>query len=163
MPLLKHHRTQSRIQTHTFSFVFSSLASPVILQKFRLLNYKVIIAVFFLIQTLKGLFIMAKTSWWLDDKVQFKFFWSLTFIVQSTNLCIFLLSVAVAAYQWLVCFLHSESEERLNEQLKKTSCSFTSRNNSQVYYCRSLALAYIEVRLLFLTACNGMVDIGQYA
>ncbi|XP_067945679.1 peroxisomal acyl-coenzyme A oxidase 3-like [Watersipora subatra] len=53
--------------------------------------------------------------------------------------------VALDAYKWLVCFLFEESKERLEVQEKEMKCSFTSRNNSQVYYCRSLALAFIEL------------------
>ena len=55
------------------------------------------------------------------------------------------LSVAVEAYKWLVCYLLKESHRRLSEQSAEGKDSFTARNDSQAYYCRSLALAYIEV------------------
>ena len=57
----------------------------------------------------------------------------------------FFVLVAVDAYRWLVSFLFEESQQRLAEENKKTKCSFTGRNNSQVYYARSLALAFVEV------------------
>jgi len=53
--------------------------------------------------------------------------------------------VAIDAYKWLISFLLEESRERLADEFSKTRCSFTSKNNSQVYYCRSLSLVFIEV------------------
>ncbi|BFZ05394.1 hypothetical protein BsWGS_08433 [Bradybaena similaris] len=52
--------------------------------------------------------------------------------------------VALDAYKWLVCYLLVESNRRLSEQTQAGKDSFTARNDSQAYYCRSLALAYIE-------------------
>jgi len=46
--------------------------------------------------------------------------------------------------QWLVVYYLKKSYERFNEQKDKGSDEFTAKNNSQVYYCRSLAMAYIE-------------------
>ncbi|XP_074555214.1 peroxisomal acyl-coenzyme A oxidase 3 [Halichoeres trimaculatus] len=57
-------------------------------------------------------------------------------------------SVCVSAYQWLVCFLLEESLGRLQQQRQVGLNDFEARNNSQVYYCRSLALAYIETNCL---------------
>ncbi|KAK3775877.1 hypothetical protein RRG08_011441 [Elysia crispata] len=56
--------------------------------------------------------------------------------------------VAVEAYKWLVCYLLKESHRRLSEQSAEGKDSFTARNDSQAYYCRSLALAYIEHTVL---------------
>ncbi|GFO08944.1 acyl-CoA oxidase [Plakobranchus ocellatus] len=56
--------------------------------------------------------------------------------------------VALEAYKWLVCYLLTESHRRLSEQLSKGKDSFTARNDSQAYYCRSLAMAYIEHTVL---------------
>lgn len=53
-------------------------------------------------------------------------------------------AVPLAAYKWLVCFLLQQSHKRLEQQRAVAKDEFEAHNNSQVYYCRSLSLAYIE-------------------
>ncbi|XP_065054901.1 peroxisomal acyl-coenzyme A oxidase 3-like [Rhopilema esculentum] len=50
----------------------------------------------------------------------------------------------LAAYDWLVCYLLAESHRKYNEQLAMQKDKFTAKNDSQVYYCRTLAMAFIE-------------------
>ncbi|KAM4709892.1 peroxisomal acyl-coenzyme A oxidase 3 isoform 1-T2 [Discoglossus pictus] len=57
-------------------------------------------------------------------------------------------SVTLAAYKWLVCYLLRESHLKLQQEKRKASNDFDARNNSQVYYCRSLSLAFIEHSVL---------------
>ncbi|XP_049960175.1 peroxisomal acyl-coenzyme A oxidase 3-like isoform X1 [Schistocerca serialis cubense] len=50
----------------------------------------------------------------------------------------------LSAYEWLICWLLVSTEEKL-EKLQKTGADpFTAKNNSQVFYARTLSLAYAE-------------------
>ncbi|XP_032080521.1 peroxisomal acyl-coenzyme A oxidase 3 isoform X2 [Thamnophis elegans] len=57
-------------------------------------------------------------------------------------------SVSLSAYKWLVCYLLQESIQKLRRQEEGGCTDFEAKNNSQVYYCRSLAIAFIEHTVL---------------
>ncbi|XP_031558038.1 peroxisomal acyl-coenzyme A oxidase 3-like [Actinia tenebrosa] len=66
------------------------------------------------------------------------------------------LDVLLQAYQWLVCYLWLESGSKYNQQLAFGKEPFSAKNDSQVYFCRSLSLAYVQCEVLrrFRDACQ---------
>uniref|UniRef100_A0A8C6VLZ4 Acyl-coenzyme A oxidase n=1 Tax=Naja naja TaxID=35670 RepID=A0A8C6VLZ4_NAJNA len=57
-------------------------------------------------------------------------------------------SASLRAYKWLVCYLLRGSIQKLRKQEESGCAEFEAKNNSQVYYCRSLAIAFIEHTVL---------------
>lgn len=57
-------------------------------------------------------------------------------------------AVALHAYRWLACKLSLDSRDKLESEFNRGKELFAASNDSQVYYCRTLSLAYIELTVL---------------
>ncbi|XP_049638511.1 peroxisomal acyl-coenzyme A oxidase 3 isoform X6 [Suncus etruscus] len=58
------------------------------------------------------------------------------------------LAAPLAAYEWLVCHLLQKSTQQVRTHLQTGSSNFEARNNSQVFHCQPLALAFLELTVL---------------
>ncbi|XP_066246785.1 peroxisomal acyl-coenzyme A oxidase 3-like [Euwallacea similis] len=50
----------------------------------------------------------------------------------------------ITIYQWVICYLLNESDNRLESLKNKGSSSFTAKNSIQVFYAKRLSEAFIE-------------------
>ncbi|CAG9830603.1 unnamed protein product [Diabrotica balteata] len=50
----------------------------------------------------------------------------------------------VKTFQWIVVYLLKATHDKVREELKGGNDSFEAKNNSQVYYGKSLAIAFIQ-------------------
>ncbi|CAB4000251.1 Peroxisomal acyl-coenzyme A oxidase 3 [Paramuricea clavata] len=48
------------------------------------------------------------------------------------------------AFNWLVCYLLKQSEGKIQTELNSGKENFSAKNDSQVFFCRSLAIAFIQ-------------------
>lgn len=53
----------------------------------------------------------------------------------------------MSAYQWLVCYMLKRTYEKLNSQVQAGKPAFWAKNDSQVYYAKTLGIVYIQVRI----------------
>ncbi|KAF5276542.1 hypothetical protein FQR65_LT03972 [Abscondita terminalis] len=50
-------------------------------------------------------------------------------------------------FRWLICFLLKESYKKFH-RLTSESDAFWAKNNSQVYFCKTLAIAYVQMYII---------------
>ncbi|XP_019854129.1 PREDICTED: peroxisomal acyl-coenzyme A oxidase 3-like [Amphimedon queenslandica] len=65
-----------------------------------------------------------------------------------SNTLTFTLSDVLHSYEWLVCYLLVESSQKVRQEEFKTKSDFWAKENSQVYYCHTLSLAFTEYFIL---------------
>lgn len=65
----------------------------------------------------------------------------------------------ISIYQWLVCYLLKITYNKYENNIKKGMDPFTAKNDIQVFYSRSLGIAYIQVKQKFIyTLCSTMIE-----
>ncbi|XP_028400851.1 peroxisomal acyl-coenzyme A oxidase 3-like isoform X2 [Dendronephthya gigantea] len=52
--------------------------------------------------------------------------------------------VILQAFSWLVCYLLKQSDKKIQSELNSGKETFSAKNDSQAFFCRSLALAFIQ-------------------
>lgn len=58
---------------------------------------------------------------------------------------IYFFLVLLNAYKWLVCYLLDLTSRKLSQSQDQTGNIFTARNETQVFYAKTLSLVFIEV------------------
>lgn len=66
-------------------------------------------------------------------------------IIDPLNIC--------EVYKWLICWLLSKTDMRLQQKISLGLGAFSAKNESQVFYARTLSLAYIEHFILWKFWC----------
>ncbi|KAM6221805.1 peroxisomal acyl-coenzyme A oxidase 3 [Rhynchocyon petersi] len=66
-------------------------------------------------------------------------------------------TMTLDAYRWLVCYLLRECDQKLTREKNSGHKDFDVMNNCQVYHCRTLALAFME-----LTVAQRFHDFTQH-
>lgn len=68
----------------------------------------------------------------------------------------------ISAYQWLVCYLFMQTNEKLEKNLKSGKDLFSAKNDCQVFYAKKLSIAYIQYFILrkMLDKINESTDLA---
>ncbi|XP_050545709.1 peroxisomal acyl-coenzyme A oxidase 3-like isoform X3 [Daktulosphaira vitifoliae] len=54
----------------------------------------------------------------------------------------------ISCFQWIICYLLQQTDEKLNLLKAQGLCSFTRRNESQMFYARDLSIVFAEYLIL---------------
>jgi len=60
-----------------------------------------------------------------------------------------LFAVLLKAYQWLVCYLTESTVDRLKVHQAQGKDAFTAKNESQVFFARTLSIVFVEHYILW--------------
>jgi hypothetical protein len=66
---------------------------------------------------------------------------------------IILFLALLAAYKWLVCWLLQATANKVKSQHQLGKDTFTAKNDSQVFFAKTLSLAFIEVSCSTVQVC----------